>query len=244
MQNIALFLLAVALYYQLTKSKLITLIGVLLLASSMKNAYYDNDLSFNTYFDVIFYLLAVLLILNREYWWILLVTAAAALNRETSGLIPFLALARLVDEQMPRYKKLLLFILPAAVFAVSFAGLHLLYPSRPLYIPYGQQPGIPMLIYNVTRAFTWDQLYHTLGLVPVIGVAFIFGWPRLWQRFFIIVIPVWFVIHFVLSIADETRLFLVPMAVIFIPGVLFVLQYLKNHDKRLGQEVYEDTPKL
>ncbi len=241
-QNIALFLLAFVLYYKLSKSKLITLIGVLLLAGSMMNAYYDNDLSFNTYFDVIFYLLTIILILNREYWWILLVMAAAALNRETSGLIPFLALAGLVDEQMPRHKKLLLFILPAAVFAAIFAALHLLYPNRPLYIPYGQQPGIPMLIYNVTRAFTWDQLYHTLGLAPVIGVLFIFSWPRLWQRFLIIVIPVWFAIHFVLSVADETRLFLVPMAVIFIPGVLFGLNYLKNYDKTLGQEVKEDNP--
>ncbi len=226
LQNLAIFLLAFALYRKVSSSKAIALLGFLLLASSMKNAFYDNDLSFNTYFDLIFYLLAVLLILNRKYYWVVLVTACAALNRETSGLIPFLALAALVDEELPIHKRLLPFILSGTVFAAIFLGLHLLYPNRPLYIPYEVTPGYPMLIYNVTRAFTWNQLFSTLGLIPAIGLLFIFNWPRLWQRFFLIMCPAWFAIHFMLSIAGETRLFLVPQALIFIPGVLFAVKYL------------------
>ncbi len=234
LQNIAIFLLAFALYQKVSVSKVISLTGMLLLASSMKNAFYDNDLSFNTYFDLIFYLLAVILILNRKYYWIILVTALAALNRETSGLIPFLTLAALVDERLPLHKKLLPFLLSAAVFAAIFFELHILYPNRPLYIPYGQVSGYPMLIYNVTRSFTWDQLFYTLGLIPAIGLLFIFNWPRLWQRFFLIMCPAWFAIHFVLSIAGETRLFLVPQAVIFIPGVLFTVKYLIDRNDVKG----------
>lgn len=226
LQNLAVFLLAFALYQKVSGSNVISLIGMLLLASSMKNAFYDNDLSFNTYFDLIFYLLAVILILNRKYYWLILVTALAALNRETSGLIPFLALAALVNEELPLFKKLLPFLFSGLAFVVIFIGLHILYPNRPLYIPYEVVPGYPMLIYNVTRSFTWTQLFYMLGLIPVIGLAFIFNWPRLWQRFFLIMVPAWFAIHFVLSIAGETRLFLVPQALIFIPGVLFVVKYL------------------
>jgi hypothetical protein len=229
LQNLAIFLLALALYGKVSGSKARALMGLLLLASTMKNAFYDSDLSFNTYFDLIFYLLAFILILNRQYYWIILVTALAALNRETGGLIPFLALAALVDEQRPKLNKLLLFVLPAAAFAAIFIGLHVLYPNRPLLVPYGRQPGIPLLIYNVTRSITWDRLFYALGLIPVIALLSIFDWPRPWQRFFLIMCPVWFAIHFVLSVVGETRLFLVPQAVIFIPGVLFTLGYFQNY---------------
>ncbi len=227
LQNIAIFLLAFALYRKIATSKWIALAGFLLLAGSMKNAFYDNDLSFNTYFDLIFYLLAVILILNRKYDWVVLVTFFAALNRETSGLIPFLLLAALIHEPSS-WKNFLPFVLSAGVFAVVFLGLHLIYLNRPLYIPYQQIPGYQMLIYNVTRPFTWDQLYYTLGLVPIIGLLFIFKWPRLWRYFFLIMAPAWFAIHFVLSIVGETRLFLVPLAVVFIPGILFVLNYIQD----------------
>lgn len=231
LQNIAIFLLAFALYQKISNAKWIALAGFFLLAGSMKNAFYDNDLSFNTYFDLFFYLLAVILILNRKYYWVILVTFFAALNRETSGLIPFLMFAVLISEPLPLWKKLLPLILSVGVFAAMFLGLHLIYPNRPLYIPYQQAPGYQMLIYNVTRSFTWDQLYYTLGLIPIIGLLFIFQWPRLWQYFFLIICPAWFAIHFVLSVVGETRLFLVPQAIIFIPGVLFVLNYLWDSKK-------------
>ncbi len=231
LQNIAIFLLAFALYQKISNSKWIAFVGFLLLASSMKNAFYDNDLSFNTYFDLIFYLLAMILILNRKYYWVVLVTFFAALNRETSGLIPFLLLAALINEPLPLWKKFLPFILSFGVFAVVFLGLHFIYPNRPLYIPYQQTPGYQMLTYNVTREFTWDQLYYTLGLIPIVGLLFIFQWPRLWQYFFLIMCPAWFAIHFVLSVVGETRLFLVPQAIIFIPGVLFALNCLLEFKK-------------
>ncbi|MCL4529420.1 MAG: hypothetical protein M1282_08410 [Chloroflexi bacterium] len=149
-------------------------------------------------------------------------------NREASGLIPFLVLTALVNEQLPIHKKLLPFLLSGGVFAAIFARLPIIYPNRPLYIPYQVIPGYgyPMLIYNVTCSFTWSQLFYTLGFIPAFGLLFIFNWPRLWQRFFLIMCPAWFVIHFVLSIAGETRLCLVPQALIFIPGVLFAVKYL------------------
>ena len=226
LQNIGIFLLAFALYQKISISKGVAFTGFLLLAGAMKNAFYDNDLSFNTYFDLLFYLLAFIWVLDKKYFWIILLTAVAAFNRETSGLIPFLALAALVDERSPLWKKLLPFILSLVVFAVIFLGLRFIYPNRPLYIPYEQTPGFPMLIYNVTRSLTWDHLYYTLGFVPLIGLLFIFRWLRLWRYFFLVICPAWFAVHFVLSVVGETRLFLVPQAVIFIPGVLFVLNYL------------------
>jgi hypothetical protein len=237
LQNIAIFLLAFALYLRISDSKGIAILGVILLATSMKNAFYDNDLSFNTYFDVIFYLIAVLLIVNRSYYWMILLMLFAALNRETSGLIPFLMLAGLMDERGTWFKKSLPFIIGLAVFGMIFFGLRFLFPNRPLYIPYGVAPGFPMLIYNVTRSFTWQQLFHTLGFIPFIGLFFYFVWPSLWQRFLLILFPIWFVVHFVLSVAAETRLFLVPLSIIFIPGILFMLQHLRNYQFARGENL-------
>ena len=94
LQNIAVFWLAFALYRRISISRFLPWIGIFLLALTILNGFYDNDLSFNTYFDVIFYLTAVLLILKRRYSFVALLMIPAALNRETSGVIPVLMLCR------------------------------------------------------------------------------------------------------------------------------------------------------
>lgn len=236
LQNAAIFLLAFALYKKITNSNLLALLAILILASSMKNAFYDNDLSFNTYFDVIFYLLAALLLLARNYYAVVVVMIFAALNRETSGLIPFLMAAAILDEPQPLLKKGWLVLLSAGIFAISFIGLRILFTDRPLYIPYKHPPGFPLLLYNLTRQFSWDQLFATLGLIPLIGLVYYFAWPRLWQRFFLILVPIWFAIHLFASVIDETRLFLVPQALIFIPGLLFAIQHLLGTKNQTQQE--------
>ena len=230
LQNIAIFLLAFALYRQTSSSKLLPLIGIILLASTIKNGFYDNDLSFNTYFDVIFYLGAVLLILRRHYFWVALLMIPAALNRETSGVIPFLMLCALLDNLRLLQKKYMPVYLAIAIFVLIFTGLRFLFPDRPLYIPYKQTPGDQLLLYNLTRSFTWEQLFHTLGFAPVLGLVFFFVLPSLWQRFFLILCPVWFVIYAFLSVMGETRLFFVPQAIIFIPAVLFLFEYFRNSE--------------
>jgi hypothetical protein len=228
LQNIAIFLLAFALYRQTSASKLLPFIGVVLLACTIKNGFYDNDLSFNTYFDVIFYLAAVLLILRHQYFWVAVLMLPAALNRETSGVIPFLMLAALLDNLRLFQRKYIPVYLAMAIFVLIFIGLRFLYPDRPIYIPYKQTPGYQLLLYNLTRAFTWDQLFHTLGFAPLLALVFFFVLPNLWQRFFLVLCPVWFGIQSFLSVMGETRLFFVPQAIIFIPAVLFVLEYFRR----------------
>ncbi len=228
LQNMAIFLLAFALYRQISTSKLFPWIGIALLACTIKNGFFDNDLSFNTYFDVIFYQIAVLLILRHRYFWVALLMIPAALNRETSGVIPFLMLAALLDNLRVFQKKYIPFYLSIVIFALIFFGLRFLYPDRPIYIPYKQTPGYQLLLYNLTRSFTWDQLFHTLGFAPPLGLIFFFVLPKLWQRFFLVLCPVWLGIHAFLSVMGETRLFFVPQAIIFIPAALFMLEYFRN----------------
>ncbi|MCJ7433412.1 MAG: hypothetical protein MUO77_08000, partial [Anaerolineales bacterium] len=225
LQNILIFILALILYNRLGGSHILALLGSFLLASSMKNALFESDLSFNTYFDLFFYLLAVLFILERKYTWIIALTFFAALNRETSGLIPFLLLsAAWTDSALPRSRKILPAIASFGVWALVFIGLRVLYPDRPLYIAYHQMPGYPLLVYNLTRSITWTELFHTFGFIPVLGLFSFFAWHPYWKRFFFIMVPAWFVIHAFAGIMAETRLFLVPLAIVFIPSVLFLLR--------------------
>jgi len=242
LQNVVLFLLAYALYRQLSTSKLLPLIGIALLAITIKNGFYDNDLSFNTYFDVIFYLAAVLLILRRQYFWVALLMIPAALNRETSGVIPFLMLAAILDNLKFTQKKYLPVYLAMAVFVITIVGLRLLFPNRPLYIPYKQTPGYQLLLYNLTRTFTWGQLFHTLGFAPLLSLAFFFVLPGLWQRFFLVLVPIWFGIHSFLSVMGETRLYFVPQAIIFIPAALFVFEYFRNPEVSQTQPQLKGVP--
>lgn len=224
-QNLAIFLLAFALYKRVTGSGPLGVLGILVLAGSMANAYYDNDLAFNTYFDVIFYLVCALLLLSRKYYAVVILTIFAALNRETSGLIPFLMMAAIVEEDHNRgLGKFVPALLAAGLFAGIFFALRWVFPGRPIYIPYKHPPGVALLLYNLTRQFTWDQLWRTLGFVPLLGLAFVSAWPRLWQRFLLILCPAWFAVHAFGSVMAETRLFLVPASLVFIPGALFMLR--------------------
>jgi hypothetical protein len=192
----------------------------------MGTVFYDSDLSFNTYSDLIFYLLAALLLIGRHYFEAALIAFFAAINRETSGLIPVMLLAAILVQGDSLRTKGVAFLLSACAFAGVFVGLRLLMPGRPPFIPHGQAAGFPLLIYNLTRQATWNNLFSTLGFIPFLALAAYNAWPRLWQVFMLILVPAWFVTHFLLGVAAETRLFLVPQALVFIPGVLFLMNRL------------------
>lgn len=234
LQNVAIFLTGYALYRRIVSSSALALLGILILAGSMKNAFYDSDLSFSTYFDVLAYLLCARLLLSQHYWGVVVLTFFAAANRETSGLIPFMLAAAIWNgKPRPGFRHQIPFLLSLSIFAAIFLGLRLLFPERPPYIPYKHAPGFPLLLYNLSRQFTWSQLFRTLGLIPLLGLAGLPSWPRLWQRWLLVVCPIWFAVHALAGIMAETRLFLVPQALVFIPGTLFVLRGLSKRGERI-----------
>ena len=200
------------------------LLGMAVLAWGISYSHYDSDLQFNTFFDVIFYLLAALCILQGRYRWIIPITLLAALNRETSGLIPFL-LPAAVWAARPGSVRRVLPIAGAALatYVAVWAGLRLAYGSQELFIPYGHRPGLELLQYNLLRTVTWWQLIATLNIVPLIGLLAYRRWPPQLRAFFWTIVPVWFVVHALGAVMAETRLFLVPQALVFIPAALWAL---------------------
>jgi len=219
-----LILLLAALYYRRLGLALpMAIVGVLMLAWGMSYAHFDSDFSFNTYLDVVFYLSAALLLLHRRYWWLAPLTALAALNRETGALIPFMGLSFMAIERNPQRRTGLVTVSVASaiIFAAAFIGLRVYYGSRELITAYGHLPGLHLLRFNVTRLVTWLQLLATLSLVPLIALVFYRTWPAQLKALFWAIVPVWMLVHLFAAHLAETRLLLVPQALVFIPGALF-----------------------
>lgn len=229
LQNFAVFALAVSFYRRLGLTAREGILGIALLGWGMGHALYDADLAFNTYADMAFFLAAGVIILSGRVGWLVPLMVLAALNRETSGCIPFLLLfARLRLAPRPRVDRhvLIVFVVCLLVWAGITGGLRLAYGDRPLIVPTpGVGPVWPLLYYNLTWWRTWVFLFATLGILPLVALAGWRGWPPPLRRFFWAVVPVWFPAHFALAHAPETRLFLVPQVLIFVPGALWAMRW-------------------
>ncbi|MCK4408713.1 MAG: hypothetical protein KAW67_01420, partial [Candidatus Eisenbacteria sp.] len=220
-------LLAFAYYRKLGLSLPFALIGMAILAWGMSYSHYNSDLQFSTFFGIIFYLLAGLCIRDGRFVWIVTITVLAAFNRETSALIPFMLLgvAMLASQQGSVRKVLPVFATALAAYVAIFVGLRLAYGSQEFIAPYGHYPGLDLLWFNLSRRVTWWQLIATLSVVPVVAALGYRTWPDQLRAFFWVVVPVWFVVHAFGSVMAETRLLLVPQAMVFVPGALLYLAH-------------------
>ncbi len=224
----AVFVLCMAgLFYRRLGLPLIAnLLGITVLAWGMGLSLYNSDLSFSVFFDVAFYLLAGLLIVERRYVWIPLLMVPAALNRETSLLIPVMLAAYAYTQIRPASSPRPAYWAAAAgigVFAAIFIGLRLYYGPRPYLTADGYYPGLALAVVNLSRWATWQQLLVTFGVLPILAAISYAHWPPGLRVFAWSVVPIWFVVHFIAALVAETRLMLVPHAMVFIPGALFGL---------------------
>ena len=132
LQNLVLLTLVYLYFIRLGITKTASVYGVVLLAGGMLHVFHESDLSYNTYFDVIFYLLAGILILNARYGWVPVLMIAAALNRETSAMIPVLLMIwGWLGRSNNRMKALISGVIGIFVWMLIFAALHLYYPNAP-----------------------------------------------------------------------------------------------------------------
>ena len=217
--------------------------GLGLLAWAMTQALHNTGLAFNTYGDLAFYLVAAILILDRRYAWIVPLTVAAALNRETSGLIPVMLIAIGVTHgaRSDDGRRAIRYGAAGLVaFAITIASVRLIVGSAPLFKPFNLSPGFDYLRYNLRSGLTWEYLFRTLNVVPFVALAGLSRWPRALKAFALAIVPVWAIAHLFASILAETRLLLVPYAVVFVPGALFALRggsaTLRDPLRHAGQE--------
>ncbi len=204
------------------KNPFVLIAGLLILCYNISLSTYKSDLSFNTYFDIIFYLLAGIIVLKEKYKWVIPLTVVAALNRETSGFIPFMTIVPFTLENQK--ERIFVFICSLILFGVVFFAVRFYFGFHPAEGIHGLTTPVEHLRYNFSFLKLYPLLLGTLSIIPLIVVfhlkklnAHLFAW-------FWLIVPIWVGIHLIKSTVVETRLFLVPQLMIFLPGFLYLLE--------------------
>lgn len=223
-QNLLLFVLAFVFYRKLGIHAYPSLLGLSALAWGMTQANYGADLGFNASTDVLLYLGAALALVNRRPAWLIPITVIAALNRESSILIPYMALAFAV-----RWKPRLTLdktiagaaFAALAVWCLFFIALHVTLGARPWALhESGAAPGFGLLRYNLTNADAWEHGFGMVGILPVLGMLSWRFWSPALKAIFWSVVPLWCVGTLFCAPVDQSRVLLLPQVLVFIPGVL------------------------
>ena len=240
-QNLLLFYVAYYFYKALNlKSWFLILSGIMILAFNMSNSNWQADMAYNTYFDVLFYLLAGYVILKEHPAWIIPITAVAVLNRETSGFIPFMLLISAFDYRpfrLVRKDRLWYSAIALLVYVILFVGVRAYYGLRSYEAIHDIDTPYEFFMFNIRFFNMYPQLLGTLGVVPLLALIWFNRWPFYLKALGMLIVPFWIVVHLFKSMAMETRLFLVPQALIFIPALLCLIEFeLKKYYQEEGKE--------
>ncbi len=237
LQNMAIFTLCGLYWRRLGVSRNAIIIGLMCLAWGMTYAGYRSHLAFDTYSDVVFYLIGGLLVLSRRDFWLVPLTALAALNRETSALLPFLLPAARLEVRSRLHldrKTTVIWIAGLLIFCIIYVGLRLTLGPRAIMTPYDRTIGLDLLFYNAANLYTYFSLFATFAFFPLLAMVRWKQWPHVLRRFFWVVMPIWVAVHIFASVVAEARLFLVPYVLILLPAALISLGGEEGRLRRLA----------
>jgi hypothetical protein len=221
-----------------------------LVTLSMGNGVLASDLTFNTYFDNLFYLLLGLLVMKKgNAFWLVFITVLAALNRETSILIPFLYLVSQFSWASLSFKDLRRFEWPPlrswGIVGISYVLFFAIFIGIRVY--FGYQPpevwkvpaGFQMIKLNLLSSIAIKNVFEIYGVLSVLPLIVLIGYNycgELTRKWFWSLVPVWFGLHFTFVVAYQSRLFMVPLVLVFIPMCLEIIDgYYRAHIKTLTE---------
>jgi hypothetical protein len=228
-QNFLIFIVMGIYLRKLSLKRSFIYIVLVVLAWGFTYSGYASGLAFDTYFDILFYLLAASFTVSKHYAWIIPLSALAAINRETGILIPLLPLISTVQFR-PRLqfhrRTTLMSLASLCLFIVLMLGVRAWYGPRSYYHLF--IPGLDLLRYNLTNFNTYYSAISTYSLVPFIAILNWKYWPNLLRRLFWLLVPIWLIIHSFTSHMAEARLFLVPYVLIFLPAAFLAMDRSKE----------------
>ena len=251
--NFLVFSLAFLFWHYFIQNKWLILFGLTFLSLGMGNAVIASDLTFNTYLDNVFYLLAACLIVYKANPnWLLALVPLSAFNRETSMLIPFLYFIshidftqfqlRLSNLRLIKFPKRTIWYRTSALYALFFA----VFFSIRAYYGY-QAPqvwkvpaGLDMVKLNLFSTVAVKSYIEMLGVFSILPFIICYKFrtfPLLLQVWFIGIVPAWFVVHFYSVVVYQTRLFLVPTVLVFIPMVLWLIAKSDKREEKVKTSV-------
>ncbi|MEQ8471070.1 MAG: hypothetical protein RIC35_07790 [Marinoscillum sp.] len=200
-------------------------VGITLICYHMANSTFKSGLSIDTYFDVVFYLLAGIFVIKRKYFWIIPLSFIACLNRETSAFIPLMIFTPYIGKETFKSKqRWIAFVCSGFAYALAFLIPRIYFGLEPAKGIHGMTDPFDYLTFNLTYLRLYPLLIGTLSIIPLVVLLNLkkLKHPHL-KTWFWLIVPIWLVIHFVKSNAVETRLFLVPQILIFVPSFLYLI---------------------
>jgi hypothetical protein len=190
------------------------LLGLSLLGWSCSNMYWNSDLSFNTWLDAIFYMVALILVIKQRSVWIIPLTVLAAFNRETCL---FIILLPMIIHGCNK-RNAIIGGISGVIYVSIFVGLRIAF-GYPDFV--GVRPqGYDVLVYNLTDRAMLLRVFSTLQILPIIVMFTIRYWSVLMLRLFFFVAIPFIAVHLLLVTVGETRVLLVPISMVIIPGCL------------------------
>lgn len=249
--NFLVFTLAYCLWRYFIQNQWLIFFGLLFVSLAMGNGVMASDLTFNTYTDIAFYLLAACLIVyGHNPAWFLLIAPLAAFNRETSLLIPFLFFISQMDFSgftlRPLNLKAIRWPVPRiwaltagcyVLFFTIFIGVRLHYGYRPPQT-WKVPAGLPMIKLNLFSAVAVKSYFEMLGVFSVIPLIILYkfrSFPLLLRTWFLGIVPVWFAVHIISVVTYQTRLFLTPTIMIMLPMMLWLIENTQTDRRALAK---------
>ncbi len=211
---------------------------LMILTFQISNSTFASGHSINTYFDIIFYLAGAILVLKNKTFGLIPVVFFAALNRETSGLIPFLILYTIKGGDWKgislKSKRVVVLLICLFVYSSVFIGTRLYFGSPDYHggLTKLESP-LDFFLFNLTFPRSSLELFGTLGFLPIL---YLFYFRKINHDFilfsFLLIVPAWFAIHFFFSQVSESRMFLVPNVLVFLPGIGLLLDQRAGHNNK------------
>ncbi len=240
LEHMFIFLLTYILWAYFIKSNWLIFFGLCFLTLAMGNSVAVADLTFNTYIDNILYLLAACIIVYKKNpWWLIPITIFGALNRETSIMIPFLYFVSCTDFRqvnwkqfrfssirLPRFSIWALTAIQYILFFGIFIWIRMYYGYRPQQV-WKVPAGLPMLKLNLLSTIGLKSYFEMIGTFAVIPFIILYKFkrfPYLLKLWFIAIVPIWFFVHLLTVVTYQTRLFLVPVILIFLPMMMWLIE--------------------
>ncbi|MFT3846794.1 MAG: hypothetical protein QM725_17165 [Lacibacter sp.] len=238
--NFLVFISAFCLWRYFIKNNWLVFFALMFLSLAMGNGVIASDLTFNTYLDNVFYLLAACFIVYRvnPAWFIPLIILAA-FNRETALLIPALYFVsqtgfekfslkkmNIRDINFPSKNVWLLTAVMYLIFLAIFVSVRLFYGYVTPQV-WKVAPGLAMIKLNLISAVAAKAYFEIIGVLSVIPFIILYTfkrYPVLLRTWFITLVPLWFAVHIYSVVIYQARLFLVPDIIVFIPMLLWLIE--------------------
>lgn len=238
--NFFVFVFAFCFWSFFVKNHWLIFFALMFLSLAMGNAVVASDLTFNTYLDNVFYLLAACFIVYRvNALWFIPLIILAAFNRETAMLIPALYFISQVNFNDFSFRKFNIkaiqwpsakvWVLTSALFTIFisiFIAVRLYYGYVPAQV-WKASPGIAMIKLNLVSTVAAKSYFEMTGVFGVIPFIILYTFKRhlaILKVWFVTLVPLWFAVHIYSVVIYQTRLFLVPIILVFIPMMLWLIE--------------------